>query len=390
MTSVERIFDLSTCDDARDLVHQAVAVMAGGGQVAVVSPSGVARVLGAMGSASSFDGGWGGEFSLLLPNAQTLADWVPGRMTEAHRLVRKAWPGRLRLAVATGQVTGLQAFLPGPLRQRAEADGSWHFESPAVGCIRQMLPLVAGPLVQSVMRMAIEACAGPEALAEVLANEPWEMVLVDGSRAAGEMLATVRLAVEGKAELADLGDHNEEQLRWLMGTRILFVCTGNTCRSPMAEAICKGIIAERLGCLPHEIAEKGFEVHSAGVSAGFRHPASPETIEALGANEHLAKILRNHASQMVNPDLLQTADLIYAMTAGHRELLLMQFPEMAERVALLDPDDYDVPDPYGQSLNVYQMTARAIEEAIRLRMSEWDFLKSPDNTDQPPGGTASQ
>lgn len=387
MATAERIFDLNTSDDARDLVHQAVAVMAGGGQVAVVGRSGVARVLGAISSASQINGGWEGEFSLLLPNGQTLADWVPARVNEAHRLARKAWPGRLRLAVAAGDVSGLKAYLPEPLQRAANAAGCWHFESPAVGAIRQMLPLMAGPLVQSVKRLAIDANSSPVALAEVLGNEPWEMVLVDGSRPAGELPATVRLAGAGKAELADAGDHNEEQLRWLMGTRILFVCTGNTCRSPMAEAICKGIIAERLGCLPHEIAGKGFEVHSAGVSAGFRHPASPETIEALGANEHLANILRNHASQMVSPDILQTADLIYAMTAGHRDLLLMEFPEMAERVSLLDPDDYDVPDPYGQSLNVYQMTALAIEEAIRLRMSDWDFLKALESTEQPPGET---
>ena len=392
MATVERIFDLGTCDDARDLVHQAVAVIAGGGQVAVVSGSGLARVLSSITAASFADGGCGEEFSLLLPSASSLNDWVPQQLNEAHRLARKAWPGRLQLMVETRQVSGLQAFLPERLRQVAEIEGWWRFESPAVGCIRQMLPLVAGPLVQSVKQLVIDSDAGRAVLAEVLTTEPWDMVLLDDSRPAGELPATVRLAGDGRAVLANAGDQNEEQLRWLMGTRILFVCTGNTCRSPMAEAICKAIIAERLGCLPHELGEKGFEVHSAGVSAGFRHPASPETIEALGANEHLAEILRNHASQMVNPDLLQTADLIYAMTAGHRELLLMEFPDMAERVALLDPDDYDIPDPYGQSLSVYQMTAQAIEEAIRLRLDEWDFLNAPAPEKTPesePGGDPS-
>jgi protein-tyrosine-phosphatase len=73
--------------------------------------------------------------------------------------------------------------------------------------------------------------------------------------------------------------------------------------------------------------------------------------------------------------------MIYAMTQSHRELLLMEYPDMENRVELLDPDDYDIPDPYGQSLSVYRMTAESIREALSLRAAEWTFL--PDPTERP-------
>ena len=55
----------------------------------------------------------------------------------------------------------------------------------------------------------------------------------------------------------------------------------------------------------------------------------------------------------------------------------MDLPDLADRVELLDPDDYDVPDPYRQSLSVYQMTAEAIRKALELRAKTWDFLPIP-------------
>lgn len=139
----------------------------------------------------------------------------------------------------------------------------------------------------------------------------------------------------------------------------------------MAEAICKLMLAERLGCSVDDLPGMGYEVLSAGVSAGRNQPASAESIEALG---DFGRLLENHASRMVCEELLRSADLIYAMTQSHRDVLLMEFPEMADRVELLDPDDYDVPDPYGQSLSVYRMTADAIREALDLRAGAWTFL----------------
>ncbi|HPP54288.1 MAG TPA: protein tyrosine phosphatase, partial [Thermoguttaceae bacterium] len=64
---------------------------------------------------------------------------------------------------------------------------------------------------------------------------------------------------------------------------LLFVCTGNTCRSPMAEALARKMISDRLGCPPDQIEEAGVLVMSAGIAAVLGAPASPEAVEVIGA-----------------------------------------------------------------------------------------------------------
>ena len=126
--------------------------------------------------------------------------------------------------------------------------------------------------------------------------------------------------------------------------RLLFVCTGNTCRSPMAEAICKAMIADRLGCPPEELEHHGFWVLSAGVSAMDGLPAASNAIQVV---RELGGGLESHASRRVTLDLLDQADLIVAMTQGHRDALIHTVPEVAAKVRLLDASGGDIEDPIG-------------------------------------------
>src|SRR6202022_1432246 len=97
------------------------------------------------------------------------------------------------------------------------------------------------------------------------------------------------------------------ELKRVAGTMLMFVCTGNTCRSPMAEALCKKILAERLGCRAEELEDRGFVVISAGVAAVDGLPASTNAVEVLAT---MGASLRNHASRRLTPDLVQQADYI--------------------------------------------------------------------------------
>lgn len=135
---------------------------------------------------------------------------------------------------------------------------------------------------------------------------------------------------------------------------ILFVCTGNTCRSPMAEAVLRDRYPEA-------------EVKSAGVHAGLGMDASGNAIKAL---EEKA-IAINHESSPVTEELLNWADLILTMTTGHKRLLIIQYPDFQEKYFTLkeyttdgEAVNYDISDPFGGELETYKHTLVEIEKNI--------------------------
>ncbi|QGU00720.1 hypothetical protein SYNTR_2126 [Candidatus Syntrophocurvum alkaliphilum] len=129
---------------------------------------------------------------------------------------------------------------------------------------------------------------------------------------------------------------------------VLFVCTGNTCRSPMSQALFLKYLRQS------SLNSNDFKVYSAGIYAMDGMPASEEAIKTL---EKEGIDLSNHQSRVIDDKLIKKADLILTMTRNHKELLIDQYPYKADYIFTLS--DYsqdieeDVVDPFGQDRQAY-------------------------------------
>jgi protein-tyrosine phosphatase len=167
-----------------------------------------------------------------------------------------------------------------------------------------------------------------------------------------------------------IGVVSERMLARLAGEVYLFVCTGNTCRSPMAEALFRKMLSDRLKCREDELLDRGFVVISAGLAAYKGAPASPEAVELLGDE---GMDLSGHESQPVTEELLLHCDRIFTMTRSHREALLSAFPELAGQVRLLSPQGRDVSDPIGAGMEEYVRCRDEIASALEDLLDEIEF-----------------
>ena len=132
---------------------------------------------------------------------------------------------------------------------------------------------------------------------------------------------------------------------------ILFVCTGNTCRSPMAEALYKSIT--------------GKDAISAGLSAVNGSRASEHSVSVMAKR---GIDIKEHLSRQIDISMLEEASAVLTMTEGHKAMLLYAAPEFSEKIFTIYEwagKSGDVADPYGGSEEVYEECAKELEELIR-------------------------
>jgi protein-tyrosine phosphatase len=307
-----------------------------------------------------------GENSFLaVGNAETAADYIPRPSKVQSRLMQRCWPGSLLLQFPEEPRPGLAAALPEPARRLIVTDGCVRLNVPQSTIVRDVLHLLPAPLV--VVAPGGDARA-VLAAADLPSRFPLtaEIGLEAGPPGFAHPPSIVRALVD-HWELVSEGSMSAEEVTQRMATVILFVCTGNTCRSPMAEALFRKLLAGRLQCREADLVERGFLVQSAGLSAVRGMPAAREATALM--ERHGARLDR-HASQPVTEDLLARADYVLTMTERHQFALQDEYPESASRVRLLSTEGRDIEDPIGAGAAEYRRCCDQIMGYLRELLKE--------------------
>lgn len=354
------ILDLFNSNDPRDDIHRGVQALAEGRLVGLPLECGygvaaLATNVAAINELSRL------SFAslpacLVLSSVDAACDYLPPLTPAQERIITRLWPGPVMVRIAESSESGLGRRLNEATHTLTAEQGELRLmvtDSPAAVDVLRLLP---APLVVRLEATTAESARRRPQLPDELAllldagppAQPGEptVVRLDGSR--------VDVLMQGVVPARDVHGATCET--------ILFVCTGNTCRSPMAAALFRKLLAARLQCAEEELEARGYRVLSAGLSAAKGMPASPEAVELI---EQRGGALSGHSSRLLTPALLSQADYVFTMTVNHRMTILQQHPELARRVQTLAPDGTDVVDPIGCGPEEYRRCADQISGYLR-------------------------
>jgi len=284
----------------------------------------------------------------------------------ARRLIRKAWPGPLALVVPDRRTDRTRPA--GLVEEAIYYQGTVGLRCPKHAVGQAILRAAGVPVVATSANLA--GRAPPRTAADALADLGGRVHLVvdAGPTAYAQASTVVRLREDDSYEVLRKGAVPARRLERLARTRVLLVCSGNMCRSPMAEGLAREMLADRLGCGPADLHRHGLEVASAGTGlAIFGFPASENAIRTM---EERGIDIRGHQSRPLTVDALLAADYIWVMAQSHLDPVRKLAPEAAPRVSLLDPSGEDVSDPIGGAIEAYRDCADHIEGALAERLAE--------------------
>ena len=356
------VIDLRAADDSRDVVHRAVQALAEGKVVAF--PTETVYGLAVSGLCESAverlatlcTNGDSHPLSLAVKSGDDALDYVPDLSPLGQRLARRCWPGPVTLLVKDQHPESLIKQLSPHVQQAVSSDGLVSLRVPAHQTIQDVLRLLAGPLVLANARRRDQGDA-VTAQDVVETHEGQVMLVLDDGRSRFAQPSSIVQVRNGGYDVLRVGVVSEQTLKRLSSVIVLFVCTGNTCRSPMAEGMFRQRVAKKLGCRPDQVEDHGVIVLSAGIAAMMGGRASREAVDVMS---EMGIDLSAHESQPLTEQLVRHADLMLTMTRSHRQAILAEWPEVAERTKLLCHDGMDVADPVGGPTELYRKCAQQV------------------------------
>ncbi len=356
---VVSIFDAADYDEH---LGRAVTLLHEGGVVVLPTETiyGAAGVLGndkAMSRLKAIRGpaGEGKPLTIHLARREQAMRYIGEVGEVGQRLMKKLWPGPVALQFEV------------PAARRAEVAkqiGVAEHEIYADGAIALRCPdhIVAADLLARTDAPVVVTAAGQTAT-EIL--DKVDLALDAGATRFNKPSTMLKVKAEGY-EIVRAGVYDERIIERLLRTTILFVCSGNTCRSPMAEALARAALAKRLNVPPDDLEQKGITIISAG---SFAMPGARAAVPAVEAVRPFGGDLTKHRSRPLSVELIHQADVVYVMSRSHAAAVTALVPSAAEKTMTLDPAG-DIDDPIGGDLSLYQTLAGQMAQLLDKRLEK--------------------
>jgi len=312
-------------------------------------------------------------FTIHLPNPDAVQHYADATHPDLQHFIKKVFPGPVTLVMQVPDPVieeKLQALaLPAEARGQLYHQNTVGLRCPDSWITRQVLERVQAPVVassanargQTPPHNAQEAAKAVGDAAELIIDagpcryaKPSTIVRVDQTH------GTPSISVDREGVL------DERMIRKLMRYTILMVCTGNTCRSPMAQSMAKQIIAQQRNIPKDDLSTTNVYILSAGIYASAGASASTEAVAEM---DKRGLDLSHHRSQPLTPKMVHEADVIYCMTHAHHQALVQMVPSAADKTLPLNPQG-DVDDPIGSDAAAYQRCAQSIHRLLSERLKE--------------------
>lgn len=250
-------------------------------------------------------------------------------------------------------------LLPGPLtlvleNRKGETTGIRIPGHPTALKIASRLPFA--PAVTSVNISGSPPLTSISKIKEIFGDQV--DIIIDAGDIAGAPSTVAGFLSEGIRVIRE-GSISRDTIMANSSITVLFVCSGNICRSAAAEYYCRKNLMEKYGT--DDLSRFGFTIESAGTFM-LEGNSPPEEIITIMEQEDID--VRGHTSQPLYPALLEKADIIYTMDASHTEFIRGLDPAFLEKTELLDPDGQDIPDPYQKPFKDYMHALARIKYSV--------------------------
>ena len=307
-------------------------------------------------------------YTLHIGRKEDLQKYVPRIPIRAKKLIEKTWPGPVTIVfqLGTDDIEKQKDSLGREAFEALYTDNSIGIRCPDNRIASILLSAAKSPIVAPSANMAGQQ---PPANAEqILAQLDGQVDLVlDGGSCRLKKSSTVVEIGKTGWHLLRQGVYTIDQIEAMSTVNILFVCVGNTCRSPMAEGLCRKFLAEKLECELDTLDNMGYKIGSAGVMAAADLPASPDSV-GFCADKGID--ITGHRSRFVTDEMLEESDYIFVMSQSHRENIVARRPKAAQKCRLLVDGD-DIADPIGGARQIYENCGKKIELGVKKIVSEF-------------------